>query len=72
MRPYFPATFYNIANLKQHVIKKSCADKQPGTKVVPWGDIVGRRKIQEERHWAEAKTTWAEGLLNGQNASLAA
>ena len=48
--PYCTATFYNLANLKQHVLNKSCANKQQGTKTVPWDDIVEHNQTQGGPH----------------------
>ena len=46
--PYCPATFNNVANLKQHMIRNSCANMQPGGQTMPRGDIVSPNPTQEE------------------------
>ena len=67
--PNFPTTFYNLANLEQHMLNKSGANKQQGTMPVPWEDIAEHNQTQGEPHVMIRKTTGAEGPSGGWNSS---
>ena len=59
--PYYPETFHNLANLKQHMLKRSCANKQNDTKEIPWEDIVQHNRKDNERPREEEKNDQERG-----------
>ena len=61
--PYFHATFRNIANPKQHMIDKRCANKQPWATTVPWEDISEHNRTHEAPNHAEEKSDRDRGTF---------
>ena len=64
--PYCPESFCNIANLKAHMIKGSCANKMPNASKAPWEDIIAqnptetRDEIEEKNNKSDLEKGYFE------------